>query len=452
MVIQEVYVGRIKEIDDLFNEFKKFRKEYRIYRTIKNSRNIKTIESMIEDLWGFKAFSFNVDPSAQPNAYTYPVAMSIDIDPSEYIYSTNTGYRYRKQAHAASISYVTRGLLTNDEFSDEEVFAIFLHEIGHSFVHRSPMIASQQEVYKNTLIIQILYQLFNNIIILNPMGIAKAVQTFLMSTNGYKLLRAEFSKLVKKIPLLRGLNITLDYAVKTLMNSINNFMYLLMSITGIVSLTNFLNKKTYDVTTKKQIDISGHPEAYGRSSERLSDDFATTYGFGPYISTALVKMESPDNQGAFMNITHSLPILGNFLKKQDSLSMELNGLLGVHPSTSDRILSILGNMEDDLKKDKSLAPKIKTELIANIKTQKKIIEDLKKEQPEIAKNKNEYMQFLTKIGLESGDSEDFLEKRYTNTDQLRKFYNDRKVRKEAALLESIEAEIELDEDLNGYII
>ena len=266
MIIQEVYVGRTKGIDDLFNEFKKFRQEYRLYRTIKNTRNIKTMEFMIEELWGFKAFSLNVDPSPQPNAYTYPVAMSIDVDPSEYIYTTSEGYKYRKQAHAAAISYITRGLLTNDSFSDEEVFAIFLHEIGHSFVHRSPMVASQQEVYKNTLIIQVLYQLFYSLIIFNPLGIAQAVQTILMSTNGYKLIKAEFNKLVKKIPVLRGLNITLELAVKTLFNSISNFMYLLMSITGIVALSNYLNKKTYDVTTKKQISITGHPEAYGRSS------------------------------------------------------------------------------------------------------------------------------------------------------------------------------------------
>lgn len=452
MIIQEVYVGRTKGIDDLFNEFKKFRQEYRLYRTIKNTRNIKTMEFMIEELWGFKAFSLNVDPSPQPNAYTYPVAMSIDIDPSEYIYTTSEGYKYRKQAHAAAISYITRGLLTNDSFSDEEVFAIFLHEIGHSFVHRSPMVASQQEVYKNTLIIQVLYQLFYSLIIFNPLGIAQAVQTILMSTNGYKLIKAEFNKLVKKIPVLRGLNITLELAVKTLFNSISNFMYLLMSITGIVALSNYLNKKTYDITTKKQISITGHPEAYGRSSERLSDDFATMYGFGPYISTALVKMESPDNQGAFMKITHSLPILGNILKKQDSLSMELNGLLGVHPSTPDRILSILGSMEDDLKKDKTLSPKIKAELAANIKTQKKIIDDLKREQPEIAKNKNEYMQFLTKVGLETGDSEDFLEKRYTDPEQLRKFYKERKVRREAAFLESIEIDIDSDPEVSHFII
>lgn len=153
-----------------------------------------------------------------------------------------------------------------------------------------------------------------------------------------------------------------------------------------------------------------------------------------------------------MKITHSLPILGSILKKQDSLSMELNGLLGVHPSTPDRILSILGNMEDDLKKDKTLSPKIKAELAANIKTQKKIIDDLKREQPEIAKNKNEYMQFLTKVGLETGDSEDFLEKRYTDPEQLRKFYKERKVRREAAFLESIEIDIDSDPEISHFII
>src|SRR5699024_3164087 len=114
-----------------------------------------------------------------------------------------------------------------------------------------------------------------------------------------------------------------------------------------------------------------------------SDDFATMYGFGPYLSTGLIKMESPDNQGLFMKVSHNIPILGTFLKKQDAMSTELNGLLGAHPSSPDRILAILNNMENDLAKDESLSPKIKRELKANIEKQKYIIKDLKKDQPEI---------------------------------------------------------------------
>lgn len=450
MVIQEVYIGRIPEIEEMFQEFKKMRNEYKTYRTGKNSKNITKLEGMIEEFWGFKAFSLDIDPSPQPNAYTYPVAMSVDINPGDYIVSTSKGYRYTAQAGAASISYITKGLLTNSNFSDEEVFAIFLHEIGHSFVHRSPMIIAQQEVYKNTLIAQILYKLFLSIFTGDVLGVIDSVSTYLMSTNGYKRLVAEYAKLTKKIPVIRELKLSFESLVGFINSSLGNLGYLLISVTGIRSLANWLSTKEYESTTKKQFEISGHSQAYARSMERLSDDFASMYGFGPYISTALVKMEDPDNQGTFMKVIHRAPLLGGMLKKQDAISVELSGLIGAHPSTPDRILAILNSMENDLTKDKTLSPKIKKELKANIEKQKDLIKDIKQDEPKIAKNRNEYIEMLTATGIKAGNSEDFMEKRFTDPEQLRKFYKDRKIRKEAAIKESIEFDL-LDPDIEEFI-
>lgn len=454
MVIQEVYIGRIPEIEAIFQEFKKMRSEYKVNRTGKNVKTISNLEKMIEDFWGFKAFDLHIDPSSAPNAYTYPVAMSIDINPGDYIISTPKGYKYKKECNAAAISYITEGLLEGENFSDEEVFAVFLHEIGHSFTYRSPFIVAQHEIYKNTLIVQIIYQLFLGIALLNPILTAQSIEAYFMSNNGYKKLIAEFNKKVKKIPLLRELNVTWNSAIGSLKSMITNFSYLLTSITGLNYLANWINKTSYNNIDKKQIETNGHPQAYARSAERLSDDFATMYGFGPYLSTGLIKMESPDNQGLFMKVTHNIPVLGTFLKKQDAVSTELNGLLGAHPSSPDRILAILDNMENDLSKDKSLSPKIKKELKANIERQRDIIKDLKKDQPEVYKNENEYIMLLTKAGLDSGNSEDFMEKKYTDPDKLRKFYNSRKVRKECADLGEefilTESDIELMSD--DYVI
>ena len=451
MVIQEVYIGRIPEIEEIFQEFKKMRNEYKFYRTAKNAKNTARLEKLIEDFWGFKAFSIKIDNSSLPNAYTYPVATSIDIDPGQYIVSSSKGYKYSRVCNAAAVSYITKGLLTNKEFSDEEVFAVFLHEIGHSFVHRSPMIVAQQEVYKNALIIQLLYQLFLALLTLNPVQATNSVITFLMSHNAIKLLRAEFNKLVKKVPLLRELGVTLDTAIGILKSTLYNFFYLIVNITGLTALANWLSKVQYDKVDKQQIEITGHPQAYSRSMERLSDDFATMYGFGPYLSTALIKMQNPDNQGLFMKVTHDMPLLGNYLRKQDALATELNGLVAAHPGTPDRMLSILDSMQNDLTKDKTMPEKIKKELRANIAKQKEVIEDCKREQPKIYKNRNEYMEMLVRVGLDTGNTEDFVEKRYTDPDSLRKFYNDRKVRKEAALLESYYSDMYLDPDLAEFI-
>lgn len=447
MVVQEVYFGRIPEIENMFQLFKKLRNEYKVYKTWKNSKNISALESAIEDFFGFKAFALKIDNNSLPNAYTYPVAMSIDINPADYIVSTSKGYRYTKAANAASMSYITKGLLTGSNFTDEEVFAIFLHEIGHSFVHRSPMIIAQQEVYKNTLILQIIYNILLGLMTGNVLQIGQSVYAYLMSHNGFKYMKTEFNKMCKKTPLLRELGVTYDVAVGALSSMITNAAYFITSITGMNWLAVWLNKKHYDNIDKNQFKITGHSQAYARSMERLSDDFATIYGFGNEISTGLVKMEDYDNQGVFMRITHSIPVIGYIFKKQDAMVTEMNGLISAHPSSPDRILSILDNMESDLRKDKEMPEKVKRELKSNIRKQKAIIEDLKKDQPTIVENKNEYIQALTAMGLNAGNTEDFMEKKFTDPAQIEKFYKERKVRKESAFIQNL-----IDEGVWDYMV
>ena len=266
----------------------------------------------------------------------------------------------------------------------------------------------------------------------------------MVANSFYKTIMAESNKMAKKIPVLRGITISVDYILNTMMRFLNNFVSFILNLTGITHLANLFQKTTYDKVDKKQIEISGHSNAYARSAERLSDDFAAMYGYGPAISTALLKMESPDNQGAFRNITRSIPVLGTWFKKQDALVTELNGVYGAHPSTPDRMLSIVEGMEADLKKDKAMPEKVKKECKENIKKLRSVINDLKANEPEIQKNKNLYIQALTVAGLMEGNTEDRLEKRFTNRDELEKFYKQRKVRKEAALAQ--EAKMEMLED------
>ena len=166
--VNEVYLGKVPEVEAIFEEFCKFRHEYSLIRTGKYNKNTAKLEKMIEDFWGFSAFSLMVDPSPVPNAYTYPVACSIDVNPADYIVTTSKGYRFNSTSKTACVSYITRGLLKNDNFTDEEVFAAFLHEIGHSFVHRSPLVIAQQEVYKNAIIISIIQRVIMGAIQLNP--------------------------------------------------------------------------------------------------------------------------------------------------------------------------------------------------------------------------------------------------------------------------------------------
>lgn len=450
MIVQEVYIGRIPEVEEIFNEFKELRSTYKIWKTGNTAKRTAKIEKMIENFWGFGSFCLSIDPSSEPNAFTFPVASSLDIDPTDYIQTTSKGYRFNKTANVAAISMITKGLFCNPSFTDEEVFATFLHEIGHSFVHRSPYIAAQQDVYKSIIIVQIIQQIIIGIITMNPEFIIDATSAALTSTNFYKKFMADFNKAIKKVPILRELIAINNIGTGFIKNIIGNTIYAIITGTGLSALSSLYAKWEYDSYIKKQNKLTGHQNAYARSAERLSDDFATMYGFGNYISTALVKMSDPYNQGAFMKISHSIPVLKNIFNKSDALAYEINGLLGAHPSNADRMISILNAMENDLNKDKNIPDKAKKELKMNIKQQKKLIQDIKNQTSKI-KNKNDYLEALTILGLTNGSTEDFMEKKYTDRDELRKFYNSRKIRKESSFAEQAEMDIILY-GLEDYII
>lgn len=450
MIVQEVYIGRIPEIEEMFNEFKELRSTYKIWKTGNTAKRTAKIEKMIEDLWGFGSFCLSIDPSSEPNAFTFPVATSLDIDPTDYIQTTSKGYRFNKKANVAAISKITKGLFCNQAFTDEEVFATFLHEIGHSFVHRSPYIAAQQDIYKSIFISQIIMQIIIGILTSNPFQITDATSAALTSTNFYKKFIADLNKNIKKIPILRDLTNFGDAGLGLVKNIIGDISYTIITGTGISALSSMYSKWEYDSYIKKQNKLTGHQNAYSRSAERLSDDFATMYGFGTYISSALIKMSNPDNQGSFMKVTHSIPVLKNIFNKSDALAHEVNGLLGAHPSNADRMLNILSSMESDLNNDKNIPDKAKKELRANIKQQKKLIQDIKNQTYKI-KNKNEYIEALTVLGLYNGDSEDFLEKKYTDRKELKKFYDERKIRKESTFSEQAELDL-ITLELEDYIV
>ena len=437
MIINEVYIGRIPEIEEMFKEFSSLRQSYAVWKVGKNSKSLIKLEGMIEKFFGFKAFSLDIDPNSEPNAMTFPVSSSIDVNPVDYLETTSKGYRFKKGSGLAAVSIITEGMFANKAFSDEEVFAAFLHEIGHSFTYRSPMIQSQHEVYKMSLIIQIITSAILGIITLNPALIQDAMVNALAATNVFKLIMAEVNKGIKRVPILREISITANGLRGLVTNTLNNLINGFILGSGIGYILYKYSKFEYDVTIKKQNKITGNQAAYARSNERLSDDFAAMYGFGPQLASALVKMSDPDNQGFFTKMLNRMPIFGEITKRTIEVATELNNAMGAHPGNGDRILYLIESMESDLKKDKTLSPKIKKELAANIAKTKEVCKKIKSNQDNELTNSNEYVQAITIMQLDSGSSEDFLEKRYTNRDKLNKFYRDRKVRKEAALQEDV---------------
>ena len=114
--------------------------------------------------------------------------------------------------------------------------------------------------------------------------------------------------------------------------------------------------------------------AHGYLGEVIADNFASYYGFGEALATALDQMES----GFLSAKIQHIPLIGhiyNFMMLPGDLLMSLGD---EHPSNAARAYDVLQSMKYDLQ-DPSLSPELKKKLTAEIeqyeKTMNKIYDD-----------------------------------------------------------------------------
>lgn len=140
--INELYVGETTFIEKLIDEISKDRAPYlgKVKKPIKGNKDFIKIGDMIAEEFGFNSVTFSVPYDTSMNAFTYPITMNIDetITNKKPKFYKNNGLKYDlNTGRLCIIVAITAGVWFNEEFSDREVVAALLHEIGHSFVTQS---------------------------------------------------------------------------------------------------------------------------------------------------------------------------------------------------------------------------------------------------------------------------------------------------------------------------
>lgn len=447
MIFNEVYVGRKPELEHMCALMGEARALYMNNKVGAARKKLSEIEPLIEDFFGFKSFSLDIDPDTDINAFTQPTVFSIMTDVNKALYTTNNGYKLKKEAKLAAISKITSGLFGNENFTDEEVFAIFLHEVGHSFVTRSPLMDAQIKTIRAQQTANLFFSLAIRMII-PPLAAAKAFEIF-ERTNLAKRINAEMNKMAKKIPILNGVNYRIDSGVTSIFSGISHFWDFIGTVTGINTIigtvSNLIGKA---VKTNKNNDAI----AFDRSNERLADDFVTTYGYGEQLSTALMKMQNRAYiKSSYVKFCDSVPIINKIYEFNRRLSYEYVWAIGAHPSSPDRILSIIENMEHDIKTSKDLSDKDKKALTEQLKATKKIADDTVKDLGEISKNKEAYLKSLNILGFKNGSSENDKERAYTDMDKLDNRFDD--LHEDAFITqEDLETRTTIDEAFSEFLI
>lgn len=347
-VIHEVFFGKTKEIQAIEKKIGEIRSKYQTNQMKANTSKEKAdLEDMLCDAFGFKCCSLHIDPTPSYNAYTYPISSSVfDFrDFRKLIVSKNgVGVKYKPEANIYLIVAVTKGLMFSSLFSDAEVTALILHEIGHNF---------QTAMSGKCRNLNMINKAFN--LLLAPIIILTNPQSGPFRNNYIdfiKKIEKDFTGFADCYWMIKNLVITaLSIGVGALM-FISNITVMMNPLAVIQSIPR-------EIMSRLNIDLLFLPA--GVKSEIVSDAFATAYGYGAELSSGLSKIERTSGGVTPNQLIRDIPFIGSYFDLLNLPSKLICNVFDPHPNSIARMKNQLDYAKQELV-SKETNPKMKKEL------------------------------------------------------------------------------------------
>lgn len=397
--VNEVYMGRTPEIQRLFNDWCKVRDKAIEHKSVPSTSDISIIEKGIEKIFGFESVYISFELSSEINACTVPVTSSMFINTDTIIHTTkHGGYVFDKSAGVVLSIWITTGLYLNDGITDEEAFAMLLHEIGHSFNIRGSHMGKLLLIHNIINMMRIILNAVSKIIKNDTSNIAidTATNILLTQSNTFKKLYIDISKKLRVNPCIRlliGGAQVYRYIINLVLEPI---LYLLTRGTLV---------KTIIPVKISTIIINGVLKIVGGNPftaiEYLPDDFATTYGFGAAMDSAVNKLGNWD----FVNknkLRSKLPVVRKLNKFLDTMVLESSQCLDIHPSSQKRSYQIRKNLLSELDNNKDLDPRLKRDIKDQINQICKECDDIDNATKVILDNRDDAVIVMREILKETG--------------------------------------------------
>lgn len=371
--IREVYFNNNKDVIKLENIFSKFRKrcfdEQGIVQKFNTFEELIEFNRQAEKAFGFKLFSLSIDSSLVSNAYTIPLSYNLDVVASNKFSPKSNGMKYGKDAEYVCIVVLTCGILYNTKLSDKEVFAILMHEIGHNFSYNfSKSTAILTNVHKIIMLRNIAIGSLCTII--NPLfaiptsvGIASNLNS--VKKYIYKI-RENMTQQNKNIFIITD---TIGY-ISSYMSYILSKIEFIRLIMKPAKYLAVLYLKIINIINKGPLVF--YFNMMGYNDEKVSDNFATMYGYGEELSSGLSKMTYRSKSTMYKY--KPTAFIAQLLNLTTMPLEILYSNIGPHPDLVMRMSSQIKYLEKELQEE-DLDPKIKKEISSQIKNINKMIEN-----------------------------------------------------------------------------
>lgn len=313
--INEAYYGKVKPLRDAERILGIFRKKYFGLTKHVNSANSDPLLyefcEILRKQFGFKRLIITINSSILANAGTYGGGW-ITCEKAKII-KTKNGFKYDGTVNMLMLIYTQ--LIFNEEITDEEIMAVILHEIGHNFSQKTSNIVNVGKAAQTLELIAIyLYCIANG-------WLDVVFQCLLLTTNEGKGIMGDLYRILYKD------NKACAILISALQFIINLPMGLYQTVMDLVPYIN-IDALINNALGMNYLLITGFVD------ERAADNFATIYGYGPELATALVKLEN--SATPIRKVVHKMPVLGWVFDMMKIPENIVWSMVDEHPTTPSR--------------------------------------------------------------------------------------------------------------------
>lgn len=342
--LNEAYFGKSKELELIEKSFDKaIQSKDKI-----DASSLGIVAKQLQKKFGFDNVSIGIDKTPGLNAYTY-----IDIaDIKKMKIKTSEGYK-ALPGNTCSILVVFSPAMLSGVLSGKELTAITLHEIGHQF-------ASKRILNSSSLRYMASY-------IRGLSELDKIIRIASQETNSiadmFMMIRRVISKLTEDAV----------FAIKYVINT----LILLKDILKTPTLKDTYNligdstKSNRIMNYIKNFDKVKKPIKVHDLEEEMADSFATIYGYGPELASALTKIEASDIDEEFDPYDNSFYNLYIYIPIYTLLSYICTSDSGIAIQTSRRVYAQLLTLRKEMN-DINTDAKTKKRILADIDELEKV--------------------------------------------------------------------------------
>lgn len=357
IVVHEVYFGKNKYLLEAEAILGKMRKDYQFHQSkINMSKDMLKFNRLIEKSFGLECFCLNISYFSEINASTIPFSTCIDAPNYREMKSNELGFDYSQVRGSSVIVWVNSGLFFNRKFTDAEIMAMILHEIGHNFQTAiSPMSRGFSYIQK---IIGIIYAP-----VFFLMSAGKGLSMTTATRRWYTGLLEEWRKegnefygFINTMKYVFGKLFSIAFAPLKVLNTVKTIL------AG---------------PTVPNISISNIPSAitnlFTFKGETIADNFTTAYGYGPELTSALNKARLESMGYLDEKIVRSVPFLNIWYDFCNIPTNILSFILDGHPTDVHRCKHQIDMLNRELDKT-DLDPKMKGRIRSDVKEIEKQID------------------------------------------------------------------------------